>query len=458
MSNRLTYPFIKIDIVAMKESVGIFFDGVSKTFSGCSIELDKIAEQLDYKVENSIPEYEKEELKKKFLQYCKQSNNNYFTVRELRHICCCISDIIDFNNSETIFQLSQFKKLIDSNWRDAFLCGLVLFMFRKWDILNKYSEFHNFILQKVKDYKGKRRLIVQINKYINYFSLSGPSELGRYLRKISKTFLFSAEMFGFRKAKISCSYFQGVLLSYYSEAEHIDEYFEECLKLCNNGNTIKRTLAHLIVDINAKKEMPQWENKKEKLKLLAIKHIGYPEQKDKWDFLSGVPDNAREEIKKAREIVQLWITQKYIDVVFTKLMSDPSRAFFWKHYAGSIDFFQVVGAPWAKNEVEKSLGYTDSSNHFRQTNDWPCAFILRIKGRYIIEFAEAPNALYVYDQETWDTLRWKNIAGLKITSLPYLIKEKEYIYRDIGKLFHIGEWQRRMYDWLRIKLSVYMDR
>lgn len=474
MSGKQLSPFIKISIDRndMENSAKSIYFKLEDIFRQSSDDVDKIASKLDSVIQYVPSNQDIEELKRKFQNYCasESSNTHYFSREEIMKICCCINSIIDFEHLDHLEErLSKFMYLLKNDWSNRYLCPLALFMLSDWDKMFQNKDFHSFILNEIRKSKSNIRLISTINQFINFFHKDGAKEFVLYLRKNKKNLVDTISMLGLKKENISYVYFRDMMIYYYSEAESIDDAFEEYLELCNSNEIRKIVLAQLIVNIDPKeRSAPElWQKQKEKLKKLAIKYIGMPEKDILWNLDTNVPVNAKENVRKARYIVRSWITQQYINVVFNELMHDKRRAVFWSKYAGSIADFKVVGSEKARNIINNHLKDTDIKAHYifarsrkikfyRNAPDI-YAFIMWIKDRIMIEFSDTGNALYVYNETLWNTLNWKKgdvVADLKMKNWLYQYLINMNVYNDYGRLRHAGNWEDRLKDWLMVRLHV----
>ena len=301
-----------------------------------------------------------------------------------------------------------------------------------------------------------------MKQHINFLSLYNYKNFGKYLRHNGINLIFAAAMFGLKKENLSYPYFHGVLLSYYSSVESMDDIFEECLNLCNSHEIRRIALAQLIADIDGKEN--RYENNKNKLKILALKHIGLPENDNAWILSEAASFDSKEKIKKAREILRRWITQQYIDVVFNELMNDKRRADFWKQFAGCIDNFKVVGGDNVRTIINTHLKNTNTQAHYlyakspKRYRDFTAlaAFIMWIGNRIFIEFSDTANALYVYSEQIWKTISWSEIPELKKQEWKrggHMLNA----YNNAGRFLHSGNWEYRLKSWLKLKLGVFPD-
>ncbi|MCR4819631.1 MAG: hypothetical protein K5838_00730 [Elusimicrobiales bacterium] len=448
----------------------IFSFSLENVFREAAGKIDKIASRLDAEMQYVPTKHDIEALKRKFLTYCSSVSSylHYFSRKEIRQMCYCINSLIDFEKegqSVSEKRVEIFINLLRNNWSKRYLRPLCRFMLSDWDKMLRHKNFHSFILNEIKKSNSGIKFISKINTYMHFFSYAGAKYLGSYLKQNKKTLADCVEMLGLRKKNITYSYFRNVMIYYYSEAEAMDDSFEEYMELCDSNETRKVILPQLIADIDEKERSAPalWQKQKEILKSLAIKYIGMP--KDiLWNVAADAPDKAKENIKKAMNIVRRWITQQYIDVVFNKLMRDEKRACFWKKYAGSIDNFKVVGGDNTRSVINNEFKGIDIQEHYIPVlrrrkysvyNYEIVAFIMWIRDRKIIEFSDTGNALFVYVESEWKTLSWSSVPELKMKNCRGLIGRNGY--NDSGRLIHSFGWQDKLQYWLQNKLNIFPD-
>lgn len=93
--------------------------------------------------------------------------------------------------------------------------------------------------------------------------------------------------------------------------------------------------------------------------------------------------------------------EQYIEEIFTKFINDPKRKKFWLKYAkeNAIDSVQIVGQIEVKERLEMIASIKESLKYCfiltKRRMQGQCAFIIRIRGCYFIEFSDL-GSVYVY--------------------------------------------------------------
>ena len=303
-------------------------------------------------------------------------------------------------NSEQ--ELNSVFRLLEDNWRDAYIYGLFNCYLTNWESPNRNSllKLSVYVLTKIANADSKRKTIQSIQKNIKYFQpQNGDVVLGTelFLKKIPIEQV--TKFLGLPDSWITYSYFSKVILAYFEQFK--DEIYlgineiDPILTKHNNSITNKRLLSNLILSVNKKGE----SSVQNRVKDLAFKFIGDPEHKSVW---LGFENASLEEVRilqQARVILNEWITQQFINVFFNICINDERRRRFWLQYASKITSFKVYGSRYTKmallrdqrvsNIVEKRFQTVNSS---KDTS----AFLFYIKDYMLIAFSNSGYAFYAY--------------------------------------------------------------
>ena len=401
-------------------------------------------------------------IKKKISEYRNTSDlfpTLSFTTTELKKACYFIDQIL-----ETEADNELFISILDENWSDKYLKGLIYFLFYRWDIIeykSDYSLIKDFILLKVESYQGNKTMFLKLKENLEYIKDGGSVKLGLYLKSQNKPLYEATDILGLKKKYFTSVYFSKVIQVFYNKRNEIDEQIEKTLTLHANTETSKVVLSSIIVRIEHQRN----DSAVAYAKSLALKLVGDPSVKSNWSSV-GYDEETSAKINRAHGILNRWVIQMYIDVVFDKMIVDPDRKRFWAKYINHITYFKVVGSPLNERILSSNDSLKDSMKYYFKctTNEYrkkTCALVLRIRERYFIEFSDL-GSLYVYNPDSWIVSKLHNsiakIEDLKDVGRGNLVESINYgyYYNDEGRMVHRGEWQQRLTSWINRKLGIYV--
>jgi hypothetical protein len=394
------------------------------------------------------------------------SNSATFSKRELRALIYGLD--YSEGKAHSIFENENefeiFLNTLNSNWRDTYLDGLILFLLKNWEsnsknTLNKLSEF---VTIKLKEYKGKRTTLIAFKSNLKYFDLkNGDLILGNELALKNKPVKEATAYLSLTDTWFTYTYFSRVIVAHYENKQNeiatlIDDY-DSILELHKNSNTNKRIVSKLIIQANK----PEYAALQDKVKHLAFKFIGDPENKIVWDDFYNATDKEKSDLINARKILNEWITRQFINVFFNVCINDERRKRFWLKYADKVSSFKVYGPGFTKTLLKQNEniakvidGRFETVYSIRNVS----AFILYIGEYMLIEFSDAGYAFYAYKVNGNARPRLNNklnsVDELRNGSMPMLI-QNEYYYYDEGRLrHHDGNeiWESKFNRWISNKV------
>ncbi len=402
---------------------------------------------------------------KKF-KYSIQNNNVLFDRRELRTLTYSLSyseagqSAIFTNEKEINYAL----QLLNSNWRDSFIIGIIDCYLNNWETENRTSlnRLAEFIGEKLKAYNGNRNTINAFKNNLKYFDLkNGDLVFGNELALKNATIKEATKVLSLPETWFSYPYFSKVMVAYYdkkqNELSNLIDDFESALDFHKNSNTNKRIVSKFIIQANK----PEYAALQDKVKHLAFKFIGDPENKSVWADFFNATDKEKSDLLNARKILNEWITRQFINVFFNVCLNDERRKRFWLKYAPQISSFKVYGPSFTKTLLkrdERIAEYLDARFTTVYSNRDVSAFILYIGEYMIIEFSNEGFACCAYKMSSPNrpTLnsRLNSVEDLRNSSLPLAIQsDANYYYTsDEGRLFHNSNWEHKFNHWLKEKV------
>lgn len=399
-------------------------------------------------------------IKLKFNKYKKnlekQSSCVVFSQKELKKISFYVSSVVDSSND-----LLLLKRLLEENWNDSYLSGLLYYLMYNWEIIADNPEnnrFKEFIISKLKKYSGSRKKILALKTKYEFLNKTGPVQFAMFLMENNIPIMDSLSLLGLKKQSISYSYFCKTIRTYFYK-KGFPEELQACLDKHNNSDTCKIIVSQAIISI----ENGQFVEDKHRVQSYAIKNIGDPSIAANWS-LNIDDDNLESIVKKAGAILSHWMIEMYVDLIFNEVFQDPSREAFWIRYAKAnrIDYLKVIGGHLNKSKLLTHNVLKDSIDiYFKETvsdyNRNTCAILMRMGQYNFIEFSDQ-GALYVYKNGEFInrilTSNINKIDDLKDASLNNLVSREYnyYYYEDEGRMVHIGNWTTRLDNWIYEKI------
>lgn len=376
-----------------------------------------------------------------------------------------------FNHTEynipEIFQiqseLSSALDLLDSNWRDSFLLGLIDCLLRNWETKHKESLLllENFINNKIDNYTGNRTALISFKSNKKYFNIkNGALVLGDTIARLNRPIQEATKILGVPESWINYTYFSKVIVTYYerNKTKIIDEIdnLNDILQKHNNSITNKRLISKIIIQVKG----AEFLSIQDKVKKIAFTYVGDPSSISEWNSFENATETEKNELSEARDILNEWITQQFINVFFKVCISDERRKKFWLKFSSKISTFKVYGSLDTKKELksdERISEYVDARFETVSRKNSISAFILYIGNYMLIEFSEKGYAFLAYrinsPYKPDLNKQLNSVDDLRNGSMPMAVERvnNSYNYKDEGRLYH-GDasqfWEAKFNDWL----------
>lgn len=384
------------------------------------------------------------------LSFSERSNN--FSKREIRALIYGL-DYYEENVTTIISNEEEIDFaiiLIDSNWRDSFLKGLSLFLFKNWDsnFQKSIEKLREFISQKIEKYNGNNSGLLALRNSKQFFSSkNGDIILGDTIAKLNKPIQEATKILGVPESWISLPYFSRTIVTFYERskntiANEIDDLIEALLKH-NSSITNKRLISKIIIQANE----AQFSILQDKIKPIAFAHIGDPSNTSRWAAFENASDIEKSELIQARNILDEWIAKQFIDIFFRVCINDKRRKRFWLKVASKNKVsFKVYGPTCTKNILKRDdriVDYLDGRFQTVSSNRDVSAFILYIGDYMLIEFSDAGYAFYAYKlsgiYKPNLNYRLESVDELRNGSMPMLVYRSGYSINETnteGRLTH----------------------
>lgn len=430
--------------------------------------LHKITEEVGassfiFSGENLIPQ-----VFKKFKSSI-NSTNASFERRELRTLTYALT--YSEQNTQTIFsnenELKYALVLLETNWRDSFLVGLIDCFLRNWETKHQklLEQLEQFIVQKLDNYQGNRSTLISFKNNKRFFSTkNGDLVLGDTISKLNKPIQEATKILGVPESWLDYPYFSKVIVTYYerNKSKIVDEIdnLNDVLQKHNSTITSKRLISKIIIQTN----QSQFTVLQDKIKSIAFKQIGDPSNTANWTVFENAIETEKGEIIQARNILNEWITQQFINVFFNVCINDDRRKRFWLRFASKISSFKVYGPLHTKNILKRDdriSEYVDARFETVSSKKDVSAFILYIGEYMLIEFSNEGYAFYAYkiNSAYKPSLSYQlnSVDDLRYGSMPMAIQsDAQYHYfNDEGRLTHRDGnqiWETKFNSWINKKV------
>lgn len=368
-------------------------------------------------------------------------------------------------------ELDFVFETLEAGWRDSYLIGLIDCYLKNWE--SKYAtsseKLGKFIFRKLRNYEGGRTILKSFKSNIKFFDgRNGDVVLGSELAIKNKHIKEATKYLSLPESWFIYPYFSKVILAYYEKRKSNVHIFVDdlnnALQEHNNLLSNKRLVSQLIIQINANEFMAL----QDKIKSIAFKLVGDPGIPSNWTAFENATDNEKEDLKKARKILNEWITRQFINVFFEKCINDSRRKKFWLKYAKEIIQFRVVGSSFIKRVLMTDNRISEYvPPRFSNTNssrDRNSALMFIMKNHLFIEFSDE-GAFYAYKLSnskapSIDEPRFYLTSDLKDTSMPRVLYRTgntvDRIY-DEGRCPHNDgtvSWEGIAAYWIKEKVGI----
>jgi len=427
--------------------------------------LQKINNSLGSNPFRSVPAVLIPQVFRKFKNFINNSSIS-FDRRELRTLTYSLTyserNLLNIFSNEN--ELEYALDVLETNWRDSFLSGLIDCLLSNWETIHRRSleQLEQFISKKLDYYSGNRSTLNSFKNNKRYFNTkNGDLILGDTIAKLNRPIQEATKILGVPESWFSYSYFSRVIVTYYEKNKanilnEIDNLNDVLIKN-NSSITSKRLISKIIIQVN---EL-EFASLQDKVKKIAFTQIGDPSNISKWASFDNATEGEKREINRARNILNEWITRQFINVFFNVCINDDRRKHFWLKYVSNITTFKVYGPSFTKSILKRDDRIADIIDTRFETvysNKDVSAFILYINDYMIIEFSNDGYACCAYKINSSNkpalNQRLTSVDDLRNSSLPLAIQsDANYYYTsDEGRLFHNSNWESKFNHWLKEKV------
>lgn len=310
------------------------------------------------------------------------------------------------NELQTIFdnksELSLLFDFLNKRWSNEYLYGLMDCMMSNWETenFNSLELLRSFICRKVQEYGGERKTLVSLKNHLIYFKRSdGPELLGKDLARLNISLGQITKYMALPDGWIRHIYFSKAIFAYCCRKKlEIAAFIHELRDILTKHNctlTNQRVISELILigeqinDVRVQDE----------IKLLAFQKLGDPASVSQWIPHTGTTSDEVSRIRKAKEVLNVWITRQFITVFFNTCLNEPRRQKFWLKHTQKIRSFKVVGSNYTKQLLKRDkriAEYVDARYHVVHSSSSIAAILMEVGDYCLIEFSDRTYAFYAY--------------------------------------------------------------
>jgi hypothetical protein len=427
--------------------------------------LDKIIHKLQ-NIDSKPYQYDSKMVSsyKSFLLNAKYGNDTLSEIFNSRKKAKKLAWMLGYkeNNQPRIVETEFFGlslNIINLYWSNSMILSLLDLLLQNWNSENKnnINILKKILLEKISAYSGKRKFFNNLKENKSYFfSENGDYLLGNDLLKKNIKISESIKYLSLPDYMRFYDFFSETVVSYTENiinSNLLEKNLSEIVSFLQkhqNINTSKKCLSKIILSVNDVRN----ESLKEDIKTNSFNLIGDPSNDSYWKPWKNANEKEIQELKESQNLLNNWITEKFIEIFFENLAMDKNRKEFWRNYLKNISRFKIYSTFEFENILKKDpriSPYLKSrlgvlGNGYTKVS----AMVMVIKNYLLVEFSNTGNAFFAY--------KLSNSACPDINEQFQTINNlKNQHLRDF-KLSHSGDWEYTLSNWLEQRLGVKKDK
>lgn len=375
------------------------------------------------------------------------------------------------------YNLSQFHgddkayfyalSLLENEWRDMFFNGISSYLLSSWNHIRKdyLSKCINLFTSKLQSYSGRIQRYQKLKENSDFFQENGPLRLGALIARKNVPLKEAPLLLGYKQSAFAHPYFSDVIIKFIKDTNFSDVDFleDEIFAYHKEDRTKKLVFANLVLAAEAHGDT----FRQRKISSTARRILGDITLSATWAPFQGATDEEISNLRRASELVNLWVNRLVIEAFFEVCVQEKSRERFWIDYAKEVTGFKIAGSSLVRRMLQQdpridsqtlNKCFIETSSNLSRTS----ALILVFRGKAVVEFSDI-GSIYAYNVTNSvissllrNRRRIDKIDELKDTSLPILVESQGYYswLQEEGRLTHRGEWETRLRTWLREKVFV----
>lgn len=408
------------------------------------------------------PEFNQQSIEAVIEKVKREANgaNEEWELKELRLVSYYM---VRLRNEQKVFDHALW--LLDNNWKDMFVNGLMFFLMNSWNICTDslLIGVSELIKRHLVNYSGSIKRYLTLKRQTDLLEKAGPVRLATILSAKNIPLEDAPTLLGYKASSLSFPYFSDVIINYFKRKQEIDyDEMENIFSKHSLDRTKKLIYAYLV----EKAEDSGDGNFQGSVVRSARRILGDINVSTTWSPFTGATAEDIWQLNKAKDLIIAWGARKTVDAFFDVCVQDPRRRKCWLEYVGSIMDYRIVGSTSVRTKLQSNSEVAPLlKSCFIETNSRisaTAALVLFIKDKVFVEFSDV-GSLYIYNSSNRvirDIKRKRYLdstADLKDTSIGMAIDQYSswsYLYYDEGRITHRGEWEERFRRWMREKMEM----
>lgn len=408
------------------------------------------------------PEFNQQSIEAVIEKVKREANgaNEEWELKELRLVSYYM---VRLRNEQKVFDHALW--LLDNNWKDMFVNGLMFFLMNSWNICTDslLIGVSELIKRHLVNYSGSIKRYLTLKRQTDLLEKAGPVRLATILSAKNIPLEDAPTLLGYKASSLSFPYFSDVIINYFKRKQEIDyDEMENIFSKHSLDRTKKLIYAYLV----EKAEDSGDGNFQGSVVRSARRILGDINVSTTWSPFTGATAEDIWQLNKAKDLIIAWGARKTVDAFFDVCVQDPRRRKCWLEYVGSIMDYRIVGSTSVRTKLQSNSEVAPLlKSCFIETNSRisaTAALVLFIKDKVFVEFSDV-GSLYIYNSSNrviQDIKRKRYLdstADLKDTSIGMAIDQYSswsYLYYDEGRITHRGEWEERFRRWMREKMEM----
>ena len=393
---------------------------------------------------------------------------NFGSVQNVRKLARSLSYKEEKSIIKSIF-CREALRIIYIHFRPNMISDIFSALMKNW-ISSDTHLLKSFIASKLKKNNSKSKYLVAIKSKAQYYlDPAGIINLCQNIIADNKQPDDVFEYLEVPKSMITFEYFSEFAETYTKLLTRQTDFLEKIdgifsfLQDHNLKDTYKKCLEKVVLKVDS---ISNSDTIRMKILNFCFQNIGDPSSDHCWYPWEGANEQDKENLNKARKILNQWLANKFIYLFFDKIAMDQDRKEFWNRHIDYVSNFKIYmdnarlySFKYNNQDIEPAilncrLGQLRGGGNIS-------SFVLEIKNYNFVEFSQTGGACYIY--KTGNEL--KPDLSRKIITLSRLkhpdnrqmavgTDGQYYYFHEEGRVYHGGDWQTRLKAWMERYLDI----
>ncbi|MCK4618540.1 MAG: hypothetical protein KAT52_01205 [Desulfobacterales bacterium] len=360
-------------------------------------------------------------------------------------------------------------RIIDDHFKPRMISNIFSALMKNW-ISSDTHLLKSFIASKLKKNNGKSKRLSAVKSKAQYFlDPAGIINLCQNLiadnKKPDDVFEYlevPKSMIGFEYFSEFAETYTKLLTRQTDFLEKIDDIFS-FLKEHDRKDTYKKCLEKVVLKVNS---IQNSDTIRMKILNFCFQHIGDPSSDHYWYPWKGANEQDKENLNKARKVLNQWLANKFIYLFFDKIAMDQDRKEFWNRYIDYVTNFKIYmdnARLWSfkynNQDIEPAI-LNCKLGQLRGGGN-TSSFVLEIKNYNFVEFSQTGGACYIYKAKnelkpdlSKETITLSLLKHPDNRKLAVRTDAQYYRLREEGRVRHHKGWQRGFKVWMKEYLTI----